>query len=209
MTDLDSTPRDVRPARLSEADAVVAVLADAFLDGDLADWLVPDRHVRKRVYPDYFRMIAGHAFQHGQVEITDDQHGVALWYAADQSGLIPAIAGYDQRLTLITGEHAPRFLELNTAMQRRHPDGVHHYLAYLAVHPDRQGHGYGTRLLRHHTAQLDQRPTHAYLEATGGRNLNLYLAHGFRRLPPSEPITDDGCPLIYPMWREPVVCTHP
>ena len=202
------TDRDVREAGPHDIDAVAAVLVDAFLNGDLADWLIPDPDERKRVYPDYFWMIAEHALEHGLVLTTTDRKGVALWYELDGAP-VPSIERYDTRLGLVTGVHAPRFRRLDEAMARRHVTARHHYLAYLAVHPEWQGRGYGGRLLRHHLRQLDTRPTPAYLEATGTRNSALYLAHGFRQLPPPEPVDTGYGPKLYPMWREPAVSAHP
>ena len=52
----------VRPARPDEVGAVTAVLADALLDGDLANWLIPNRDKRRSVYPNYFRIFAEYSW---------------------------------------------------------------------------------------------------------------------------------------------------
>jgi GNAT superfamily N-acetyltransferase len=57
-------------------------------------------------------------------------------------------------------------------LARRHPAGLpHHHLAILAVRPDQQGQGIGTRLLDAHHAILDAKGIVAYLEASDERNL--------------------------------------
>lgn len=205
---MNDQPLAVRKASVDEAEAVTAVLTQAFLQGDLAALLVPSADDRDQIYPDYFAMVTAQAFRHGWVEITNDQMGVALWYDLGEGKRMPEVDGYDDWLAAVTGDHAPQFAALDAAMARRHPTQAHHYLAYLAVHPDRQGHGYGTQLLRHHAHELDRRCANAYLEATGIRNCALYRIHGYRPVPPPEPIAD-GERLIYPMWREPSVCAHP
>ena len=84
-----------------------------------------------------------------------------------------------------------------------HPRGpAHLYLALLAVRPDHQGRGLGSRLLAHRHAVLDRIGLPAYLEAADTRSRALYARHGY---------TDHGEPLtlprtgeaMYPMWREP------
>ncbi|HEX5493068.1 MAG TPA: GNAT family N-acetyltransferase [Mycobacteriales bacterium] len=85
--------------------------------------------------------------------------------------------------------------------EAHHPSEPHHYLAFLAVRPERQGAGLGSALLRHHHARLDRTGVAAYLEASSPRSRELYLRHGYR--PRGEPFTvPDGTP-FWPMWRTP------
>src|SRR5690349_13052746 len=48
----------IRAARFYEVGKVAGTLADAFQDGDLAEWLVPDEASRRKIYPEYFRIFA-------------------------------------------------------------------------------------------------------------------------------------------------------
>jgi ribosomal protein S18 acetylase RimI-like enzyme len=77
----------------------------------------------------------------------------------------------------------------------------HHYLAFLAVHPDAQNRGIGSALLDRHHARLDRAGLPAYLEANDPRNRDLYLRHGYR----VRSVIDlpDGPPLRS-MWRTPM-----
>lgn len=188
----------VRDARREDFPAVATVLTEAFLHGDLAPWLIPPLDDRTRIYPEYFAMLTEHALEHAHVEITDDRYGVAVWYHHDGRNP-PPIRDYDTRLATVTHPYAARFAALDDAMQRRHPRDPHDYLAFLAVHPDRHGNGYGTRLLRHHHVRLDAAGLSSYLEATGHRNQRLYARHGYL---PREPyrIARKG-PRLHPMSR--------
>jgi ribosomal protein S18 acetylase RimI-like enzyme len=190
----------VRDARPEDFLAVATVLSDAFLFGDLAPWLVSQLDDRAEIYPGYFNMIAEHAFEHGQVQVTADRHGVALWYHHDGSAP-PPIRDYKKRLAEITAPYTGRFVALDDAMRRRHPREPHHYLGHLAVHPDKQNLGYGSQLLRHHHAELDAAGISAHLEATGDRNRELYARNGYQDRQPY-PIARNG-PQLYPMWRPP------
>ena len=198
---------DIRAATPPDAEAVAGLLAEAFLHGDLAGWLIPDLDTRARIYPPYFRLLTQHALTHGHIDLTDDGAAVAVWYRIARSP-VPGLPHYDRRLADITGDAYSRFASLDRAMHQHHPYlQPHHYLALLAVHPDRQNQGLGNALLAHHHTRLDAPGIPAYLEATGERNRRLYLRHGYHPRP-AYPITPDG-PHLIPMWRPPAATTIP
>jgi GNAT superfamily N-acetyltransferase len=188
----------IHEARLDDVGAVTGTLAEGFLGGDLASWLIPDRETRRSVYAEYFWMWAEVFLRHGQVDATEDLDAVALWWPVGER-LLMDIPNYDERLSKMTGEAYGRFVMLDMAMHAHHPQyRRHQYLAFIAVQPDRQGEGMASALLRYRLAQLDQEGLPAYLEATGMRNKALYERHGFRLMYPVE--IPDG-PELYPMWR--------
>jgi GNAT superfamily N-acetyltransferase len=195
-----SSGTTVHQAAPEDLDAVTHVLVEAFLHGDLAAWLIPDPDTRHRIYRPYFAMLAEHAIDHAHVELAGDAGAVALWHTV-AGGQFPVIPDYDDRLTAITGRYASRFAQLDHAMHEHHPREWHHHLAFLAVHPDRQRHGLGSALLHHHHAALDEAGTPASLEATGARNVRLYVRHGYR--PRRTYRIAAGGPRLYPMWRAP------
>ncbi len=189
----------IRRAAAADLPALADLLTEAFLHGDLAPWLVAHLDTRHRIYRPYFGMIAEHALEHGHVEITGDGTAAAVWFRVTDQPLAEP-DDYAHRLAAITGSHLARFQALDLAIHTAHPyTEPHHYLAYLAVQPDRQRRGLGSALLAHHHAQLDQQGIPAYLEATGSRNRSLYARHGYRPRPPIA--LDRGGPHLHPMWR--------
>lgn len=193
--------RDVAPVDTGE---ITQVLVAAMGDGAVARWLTPDADVRHRDSPAYFEIFAEHAVRYGEVYATVDPHdgrlsGVALWFPL--TSLIPPPYDYDRRLKDASGSAFDRARELDAALEAHHPMDPHHYLAFLAVRPDRQNQGIGSALLDRHHARLDPAGIPAYLEANDPRNRDLYLRHGYVtraviRLP-------DGPP-VWSMWREPM-----
>jgi GNAT superfamily N-acetyltransferase len=195
----------IRTATPADQQTVSDLLAEAFLYGDLADWLIPHLDTRARIYPHYFALHVEHALTHGQVEMAADATAVAIWYPID-AGPLPELPDYPQRLADITGRFHQRFATLEQTMHDHHPyDQPHDYLAFLAVHPDQQRHSIGSTLLEHHHAWLDATGTAAHLEATGPRNRRLYTRHGYR---PQPVLHLPAGPTLYPMRRVPTTTSQ-
>jgi GNAT superfamily N-acetyltransferase len=173
-------------------------------DGPVARWLNPQDHVRRQAAPRYFEIFVEHAVRYGEVYATADADtgrlsGVALWFPL--TSLIPPPVDYERRIREVAGPAFERVCQLDTATEARHPMEPHHYLAFLAVRPDDQGHGIGSALLDRHHARLDRAGIPAYLEANDIRNRDLDLRHGYRVRSVIE--LPDGPPL-WTMWRSPM-----
>ncbi|MEV4344610.1 GNAT family N-acetyltransferase [Actinoplanes sp. NPDC049596] len=193
--------RDVAPVDVEE---ITDLVAAAMWDGPVARWLNPDAAVRRRDSPRYFEIFVEHAVRYGEVYATSDYDtgrvsGVALWFP--MTATIPPPLDYGRRLKEVTGPSYDKACELDAAIEAHHPTDPHHYLAFLAVHPEDQGRGIGSALLDRHHARLDEAGIPAYLEANDPRNRDLYLRHGYRIRSVIE--LPDGPPL-WSMWRLPM-----
>jgi len=188
-------------AEEADLDVLSFVIAEAF--GDLAPsrWLIPGQAARREIFPGYFRLHLEHALACGVVHTTPGRTAAALWLPGGAGTAWPP-DGYDERLAAATSPWTGRFTAFDAALGHRHPAVPHHYLAILAVRPDRQGRGTGTALLDACHAVLDRDPDMpAYLEAAGPRSRGLYLVHGYRDHGP--PIHLPDGPAMYPMMRQP------
>lgn len=191
----------IRAAGPEQHEQLAELLADAFLDGDFAEWLVPDPSERARIYPPYFSLLLEPALKGGLIEVIGDGAAAAVWYPESRNAP-PEPEHYENRLAKICGAHTDRFLALDDALIHNHPTTLAaDYCAFVAVHPSQQGQGLGTALLRHHHQDADQAGRICYLEATGTRNKKLYARHGYapRR---TFSLGSDG-PTAYPMHRMP------
>ncbi|BCY07298.1 N-acetyltransferase [Actinoplanes sp. L3-i22] len=193
----------IHTAGLGDLDTIVDTLATGFHDGDFADWLIPEPATRAAVYPGYFRILAEHALSTGWVELAGDGEAVAVWHTLGSAPIAAVpIPRYQHRLADAVGPEAlPRFQALDAALEEHHPAGAHHYLAFLAVRPRLRGNGLGSALLECHHRYLDKHAIPAYLEATGLRNQQLYLRHGYQPHPPY--LLAEDSPQALPMWRPP------
>jgi GNAT superfamily N-acetyltransferase len=186
-------------ARTADADEVAHLIGDAFKDLAPTEWLVPEPTERVEVLSANFRIFVELALDHGEVHMTSDQAGVAVWFPRDH--WIPAPENYDERLAKACGEWVDRFHTLDALFEAHHPDEPHHHLAFLAVRRNRRGEGVGSALLDHHHAKLDRNGIAAYLEASSPRNRKLYIRHGYQ--PRGHPFAlPSGAP-FWPMWRAP------
>jgi ribosomal protein S18 acetylase RimI-like enzyme len=198
---------EVERAQPSEAEQLGWLIAESFVTGDrgagmpATEWLVPDPDDRCRVLAHQFTMLVEHATRWGQVETTAARDAVAVWMPVGGGPQPPAPRDYERRLHRECAPYTERLLHLDALFAAHHPREPHHYLMFLAVHPDRQGHGIGGCLLAHHLDQLDQHPGAAYLEASGRRNRALYRRHGFALH--GDPFDLGSRALFWPMWRPP------
>jgi GNAT superfamily N-acetyltransferase len=85
-------------------------------------------------------------------------------------------------------------------MEWRHVREPHYYVRDVGVHPDMQGNGLGSALLRPTLERCDREGLPAYLEASSERNAALYARLGFQ-------LTDElriaGSPPLRLMLRSP------
>jgi len=197
---------DVIRADDADAGRLSQVIADAFIDLPPSRWLISDRAARRDIFPGYFRMFVEHTLASGTVHTTADRSAVALWqFVEGQHEPCPDDypADYEARLAQLTNPFTDRFLAFDAALDECHPVGVsHHYLAMLAVRPDRQSAGIGAGLLRSYHQMIDEHDgAPAYLEASSDRVRGLYLRHGYALLPDGPCYLPDGGPPMWAMWR--------
>ncbi|WP_433499850.1 GNAT family N-acetyltransferase [Sphaerimonospora sp. CA-214678] len=191
----------IRIQHTPEAAAVVgAIIAESFHDLEVSTWIVRPDEDRRQVLPPYFALFTEHAFAHGEVYVTADMSAAAVWFD-NQTPPLPDVPDLEARLAAFAGSHAQRFTLLGEEMDKRHPHDPHCYLAFLAVVPNRQSQGLGSRLLAEHHRRLDEAGTAAYLEASNARSREFYLRHGYADL--GEPLILPDGPPMFPMWRPP------
>lgn len=197
---MTTIPTDLAVRRATPPDArqLLPVLVDAFLDGPVADWLIPDRTERRAVYYRYFWLMLDHGLRHGRVDTTTNLAAVAIWYRRDET-TTPTTPTHQDQLERACGIYAPKFLLLDALFAANHPHLPHEYLAYLAVDPGWQGRGIGSMLLDHAHKTLDAENQPAYLEASNEHNRRLYLRHGYQTGQPIQASWE--APPIWPMWR--------
>lgn len=194
----------VRPAERRDIPQLSDTLARAFYTDPVLDWAMRTSDARMGALRDMFRHGLEADLKYSESTTTDDLMACAIW--------VPPEAMNDPHSILDDLLMLPRFLHYSgpgrmlrmirffNACDEKRPKTPHHYLDFIGVHPDRQGQGYASALLRHTLTRLDTQGEPAYLESSNPRNNPLYQRHGFQ-------ITDeihlpDG-PTLWCMWRNP------
>jgi len=191
----------IRLADVSDHAALAGVLARAFDDDPIQQWVYPDARVRARYGSEFFRWSLWRCADQRVTWTTDDLAGAALWMLPDQWAVSLAQLG---RLVRFTGRgvrwRGPLVMWGLTAVERRHPQERHLYLAVLGVEPERQGSGLGSALLAPGLELCDREGILAYLETGKERNLAFYARHGFQV---TGELTLPGGPRVWLMHRRP------
>lgn len=193
-----------RNATRADVPALGTALAAAFRTDPIWRWITGDD-------PDRWDARAGAAFageaavklRYGHSYTTDDRAGAALWAPPGtwrgSAGDAMQVAWPMLRLCRPAG--ARRGIKVLRASERAHPRGDDHwYLAVLGTHPDHQGRGVGSALLRPVLERCDLDGSGAYLESSKPENVPFYERHGFRV---TDVLTPGGSPPLTLMWRDP------
>jgi GNAT superfamily N-acetyltransferase len=194
----------IRSAQASDTDAVSAVLAAAFADDPVMDFVWPDRRRRLRALPRYFAvMLRTHHLSGGGVDIAVDPVGrivsAAVWdppcrWKQPLGGAVRAIPQLARALTT----RVPAALAVRRTLDRHHPTTPHWYLCQFGTLPHQQGCGAGTQLLRRRLAACAEDDLPAFLVSNRSATIPLYRSVGFLE---DSPITISGGPQVWPMWR--------
>ncbi len=154
----------------------------------------------------FFEWGLGQGLAHGHVDQAGECQAGAVWLRPPghpTPGLLEELAMLPRFVTVTGWAGMARARAVQAAMARHFPRAPHWYLAFLGVHPQAQGRGLGSLLLRHHLARIDAENAAAWLETARPRNVALYRRHGFEVVATfrPDPPYDDGGPEIYGMWR--------
>lgn len=192
----------IRPATEAELPAVGRVLAAAFADDPVWDWIcAPGRNGSA----DAARWFAAEARAkqrgHGEVLVDDQLRGAALWAPHEHwQGTARELAAILVPSLRLFRTRTFRALAIQRHMEKVHLREPHWYLAVLGTHPDHQGHGVGSSLITAVTDRCDEEGLAAYLESSKERNVPFYERHGFVV---TERVSVRDSPPLWLMRREP------
>ncbi len=202
-------PITIRAASARDHDTVVEILVEAFARDPIALYAARGFDDAPARTGAFFRAdLRNDRGRRGEILLVSggpsaDLSGLLLW---KPPGARPA-AGLDELRFGVAGLRAfgPRrassLLRDFRPLERKHAPWPHGYLAMLGVHPQAQGRGLGSALLRHATAACDTAGAGAYLESSAPANLPLYERHGFVVM--EEVRLGREGPPVWLMWRQP------
>jgi ribosomal protein S18 acetylase RimI-like enzyme len=177
-------------------------MARAFSDDPVWRWFIPpdDFIGRMMIFGD--GVLRHSAIPAGPVFTTDDGVSAAIWTEPEHQDTPEVESALGAIFASCFGSNLKRFLEAVGLMATRRPAVEHWYLAGVATHPDWQGQGLATSVMRPILERCDAESIPAYLEATNERNVPFYRGHGFEVMD-TLALPSTG-PRLYLMFREPL-----
>lgn len=200
------TSIEFRPLCLDEVGGLSRLLWRAFESDPLFRYLFRARWYTGRVVPRLFGAQARDALRHGciDVAVADRQPvAAAIWSSRGQirrptvRRILAELPAYLAVGTL--------FIDRLSDLRRMIPPTTtgpfepHWFLEALAVDPDRQGQGIGSRVLSFGLRRADEAGFASRLQTSNERNLVLYRRFGFEVRDEARPFKDG--PSIWSMWR--------
>jgi ribosomal protein S18 acetylase RimI-like enzyme len=203
MTVIDPTTT-IRRARPADRAVLNRVLASAFADDPVFNWIVPDEATLARTIEPCFDIFAEAFARHDETHLLTTVGVTSAAVMLAPPGVAPIHPDDDEavgeKVAALLPDHIERFGTCMGMFEAVHPEQPAWYVQFIGVHAPEQGRGLGSILLRDVTSRADAAGEPAYLEATSERNRALYERHGFEVT--SEIALPDG-PTAYGMWREP------
>lgn len=170
----------------SSFEKAVDVLIRAFWDDPLIVHLFPDKTNRKRFLPAFFEFRLKQGQVCGEVYTTSDEvEGVAIWkyYGKIDTTLWRIIRSGGLNMMRRCGwSLTRRMMKINDFVGKRRNEFAippYMHLGPIAVDPETQGKGYGSKLIRPMLTHLDEMKWNCYLEAESESNVSLYEHYGF------------------------------
>ena len=158
----------------------------SFADAPHIAAFFPDEERRVRDAAALFEMRIRYGMQRGEVHATSPKlEGIAVWIPSEHSAMTPwgQIRAGGMRLYRTVGSEAVARMthveEHNDRLRERLVPSPYLFLSILAVDPDHQGEGFGTRLLESTLSRLDRERIPCCLETTDERVVPFYRRLGF------------------------------
>jgi len=176
---------DVIRLRQSEKKLAAKVFARSFFDYPLMVTIYPDRKRRARYLGWHLGCMINYGLRYGEVYTTPDTAGVAIWLPPGQthcstwryilSGFLPVpfLLGFKQYGLNTRCDNI--LIKVHDELMPR----PHWYLWAIAVDPDRQGMGVGTKLMQYGLENADAQNLPCYLETHDEKDVLFYMKRGF------------------------------
>jgi GNAT superfamily N-acetyltransferase len=197
---------ELSPAQQIEIREISRTLGRAFQHDPVMRWLIPDGVARRQRLMRFFATVARHhhlAAGGAEVARTASAIGAAaLWdppgrwryTTLEKCRAVPGLlSSFGSRIGLS--------FEVNSRMERVHPEEPHWYLAVIGSDPTVRGGGFGQALMRSRLDRCDSERVPAYLESSNPHNVPYYRRFGFEII--GEITLPHGGPSLWPMWRRP------
>ena len=160
------------------------LVSKAWKEDPLIKDLVPNGKERRQFLKAYKKFIVALGFLRGEIHITEDKKGVAVWYPSTDSNfslrdLVKAdVADMIRNTKLLLFFKLLKLNRLTGRMHKKHAPFPHWYLSQIAIDPDSQNKGMGSLLLEQKFGNEENWPI--YCDVSNERARKFYEKHGFK-----------------------------
>jgi ribosomal protein S18 acetylase RimI-like enzyme len=197
-SDVPAQALRVDAATPREADSIVAVIAESFLNDPTWSWAFPEPAVRR----EWWTFCIRNALRYPWTFRSEGFETVSVWIPADGTEFSPEDeARVPAKVAELVGARAAEVMELLGRFEAAHPRSQPHcYLSLLGTADAHRGRGLGMALMRENLERVDARHQPAYLESSNPSNNRLYESVGFRTVATFR--APGNGPTVTGMWRE-------
>ncbi len=171
----------------SELDAVANIMSRSFQDDPFMVYLVPDSQKRSRIMPRFFRVFLKSSMRNHQAFVIGcPPKGIAIWNFPYQRRIDIAslfIAGLPRLLFqgfLIPFLNAIKVFHIIEDLQSKYLHDCDYYLNMLAVTPEWQNRGLGSKLVRPFLKKAKTESKDVYVETMTLCDVKIYEHFGFQ-----------------------------
>ncbi|MEZ5375717.1 MAG: GNAT family N-acetyltransferase [Acidimicrobiales bacterium] len=196
-------PNDARLVLPAEAAQAADVLARAFHDDPVLNWLFAGADDVVAAIDSFFPIAIASGLTRGHLYRSPGWEAVAYWSPPGAHGMFnPEHAPSVGELVVgaIGPERAAATGQLSEILAEHHLTEAHFYLPFIGVAPEWQGRGYGKVVMQPVLDLCDHHRLPAYLESSNPRNIPFYERLGFRV---TAEFAADGGPPMAGMRRDP------
>lgn len=200
--------QDIRRIGTERTDEIARTLTDAFVEDPFSKWLFGQE--QEGLEWRYWHWCCANHPASGEIHVTGDLSGAALWYPMNltkSKRLAAAEKQYERNyqqfcLELLKDSGlGSAYLRIIRQCDKAIPNVPSWYLGSLGVERQSQGKGIGARLLAPMLRRCDEQGLPAYLDSSNPRNISFYERLGFRKH--RKPVSVKGSAPLTPMVRPP------
>ncbi|MDX2229790.1 MAG: GNAT family N-acetyltransferase [Leptolyngbyaceae cyanobacterium bins.349] len=187
VAQLNLKPEDNRSSIFIEKiQSVAAILARAFVDDPMFEFIFPDDTTRLQTLMAFFRPFVADGINRGKVLLASANQGVCIWYPAEVCVFDDEFeAVINQAIAISTcfggTESGLRCEHLANQVGAYEPSDPRCEVLWIALLPEARGQGLGGHLLQPALDTADAQGLGSYLVSSNVRNHSFYERHGFRK----------------------------
>ncbi|NJN85943.1 MAG: GNAT family N-acetyltransferase [Leptolyngbyaceae cyanobacterium SL_7_1] len=206
VTPLNLTFEDDRSrAFVEKIQSVAAILARAFVDDPMFEFIFPDDSIRLQTLMAFFQPFVADGIKRGKVLLAPANQGVCIWYPAEVCVFDDEFEAVINQVVAISThfggiESGLRCEHLANQVGAYEPSDLRCEVLWIALLPEARGQGLGGDLLQPALNAADAHGLGSYLVSSNVRNHSFYERHGFRK---TDVIQISSDYFMTGMWRVP------